>query len=220
MTGSRSTDHAPRSPGRPRSFTDEDAFEATKRVLLREGAQGVTLADVARELDCTGQALNARFGSRRSLLIAYSEWASDRQLARFRDVRAAHASPLRSLRARFELPLAGREDELADTGGQIQLLSMMSEAREDSEFAARHTHRAALFEQEMAILLEEAVTAGELSADTDPGEVAHLLLTSMVGASALWSVTAQGSVVAEVLRVVDRTLAPYIVQTPSPGTDS
>lgn len=211
MTARESTGNGRRGEmGRPRSFTDEEAFLATKRVLLHKGASELTLADVARELTCTGQALNARFGTRKRLLVAYSEWVLNRDLDRFRQARFDSHSPLAALRARFATPVAGREEELADGGAQLHLLSLLAETRLDPDLMERHNERIVSFKSEVARLITEAVEAGELSRSIDAWETADLILVAMTGASILWSVNERGSIVDEILYTLDRILNPYL----------
>jgi AcrR family transcriptional regulator len=203
------TNAHPHSPGRPRQFSDEDAFHATTRVLHQHGATGLTLAAVARELGCTGQALNARFGSRTDLLIAYAAWASDQQMERFATVREAHASPLQALRARFMLPMAGREDELADGGAQRQMLTLAAEAAGDPRLGEAWAASGQRFRAAMSELISEAIDAGEII-ETDPDQLTWTLFAALVGLAVIWEPRPDASLVDAVITMVDQILAPYL----------
>jgi len=199
----------PHSPGRPRQFSDEDVFRATTRVLHQYGAPGLTLAAVARELGCTGQALNARFGSRIDLLIAYATWASDQQHERFATVREANDSPLQALRARFMLPIAGREDELADGGAQRQMLTLAAEAAGDPRLGAAWAASGQRFRASMSALISEAIERGEII-ETDPDQLTWTLFAALVGLAVIWEPRSDASLVDAVIAMVDQILAPYL----------
>ncbi len=196
-----------REVGRPRSFSDEDAFRATTKLLIEHGASGITLADLARELGCTAPALNVRFGSRIGLLKAYYAWATQMDSERLKQAREQFDSPLRALRARFTMPARDRLEELVDSTSQAKLLSLLSEAQADSEFADLVVERNRMFEQELTTLLGEAIDAGELEG-CDPAGFAHLIHTCLVGASFIWSVKPHGSVTDEVVGILDTALDP------------
>jgi AcrR family transcriptional regulator len=161
-------------------------------------------------MDCTGQALNARFGSRLGLLLAYSDWSLERNLQRFHEVTATHESPLAALRARFMIPTREREDELTDSGGQLHMLSVILEAYREPEFARRYRSQIKSFEDQVSLLIRASISAGELNVD-EPDELAHLLLLSTVGGSALWPMVGGETLIDEVMRIVDSVLAPYLV---------
>jgi AcrR family transcriptional regulator len=199
----------PHSPGRPRQFSDEDVFHATTRVLHQFGAPGLTLAAVARELGCTGQALNARFGSRIDLLIAYATWSSDQQLERFAAVREANPSPLQALRARFMLPIAGREDELADGGAQRQMLTLAAEAGGDPRLGAAWAASGQRFRASMSQLISEAIDCGEII-ETDPDHLSWTLFAALVGLAVVWEPRPDASLVDAVITMVDQILDPYL----------
>ena len=197
------------SPGRPRQFSDEAVFHATMRVLHQHGASGLTLAAVARELGCTGQALNARFGSRIDLLIAYATWSSDQQNERFATVREANDSPLQALRARFMLPIAGREDELADGGAQRQMLTLAAEAAGDPRLGAAWAASGQRFRASMSELISEAIERGEII-ETDSDQLTWTLFAALVGLAVIWEPRPDASLVEAVITMVDQILAPYL----------
>jgi AcrR family transcriptional regulator len=201
----------PKELGRPRSFSDEDVFAAVTRVAQEHGFAGISLAAIAKQLGCTGQALNARFGSRMGLLAAYVDWASARDVERFQQVRAEHSSPLETLRARFHLPLEGREEELSPGASHVRIMSLILESAEFPEYAQRIRKRIEVFEHQLSLLIREANEAGELNAG-DPEGLAHLIMVATSGGSTLWPAAGQGSIVDEVNRIIELLLAPYVVR--------
>ncbi|MGH2551313.1 MAG: hypothetical protein ACRDHN_18145, partial [Thermomicrobiales bacterium] len=160
----------------------------------------------------TGQALNARFDSRVGLLADYVDWASSRDIERFQAVRAQNLSPLETLRARFMLPLEGREEELSDGTEQVRILTLILESAQYPEFARRIQKRIDVFEHEMTLLIREANDAGELRV-ANPEGLSHLIMVATSGASTLWPASGQGTVVDEVNRVIELLLAPHLIET-------
>jgi AcrR family transcriptional regulator len=194
--------------GRPRSFSDDAVFRATGRVLARLGHSRLTLPAVAAELGCTRQTLIHRFGTKRDLQLAYAAWASDRIATRFRTVRAQHASPLAALRARFMVPAQEDLAELTEPAGYAHFVGFLVEAQYDEGFRENFVHPFRRWEAEVATLIEEARTAGELI-DGDPAEVAHQLFVAAMGASLVWAADPHGSIIDELLRAFEMTIAPY-----------
>jgi len=196
--------------GRPRSFTDEAAFQATSHLLTTRGASELTLAAIAREVGCTGQALNARFGTRHGLLMAYVEWSAIRQLALFNRVRGDGLSPLQALRQRFAIPSEERAEELDGAGSQILRLSLLGEARFDPELKRVHKEQMDEFVWELAKLIEEAVSAGELADTIDAEATSRLIVYATTGSSVFWFIEEKGTIEADVLKVVDQILQPFM----------
>jgi AcrR family transcriptional regulator len=194
--------------GRPRTFTDERCFEATSRILSARGTMGLSLAAVARDVGCTGPALSIRFGSRMGLLEAYFQWSTKREAERFREVRARYTSPLEALRARFRLPLDDRPEDFESSPAHFNGLTMLIEAQNDERFRKSVLARTMAFQEELASLLQEAIDAGELHG-CDPNELAHLLLSSMIGGVTIWSLTKDVPFPQEVLRLIDAGILPY-----------
>ena len=198
-----------REVGRPRSFSDEDAFQATTDLMIEHGAAGITLADLARILGCTAPALNVRFGSRSGLLRAYYTWATQLDRQRFAQSREKYPSPLKALRSRFLLPSNDELEQVLDCSSQAKMLSMFAEAQRDTKFAKLVSDRNAAFEAEIAQSLTAAMEAGELK-QADAGQLAHVLFTGLIGAGYLWSVRQEGPVSNELGVIFDSVLAPYV----------
>jgi AcrR family transcriptional regulator len=197
-----------RDVGRPRSFSDEEAFLATTRLLIEHGAAGITLADLARSLGCTAPALNVRFGSRTGLLRAYYAWATQLDRDRFARSREKHSSPLKALRNRLLQPANDEIEKVLDASSQAKLLSIFAEAQRDPAFADLVSRRNILFEQEIAASLNAAVEAGELK-QADTKQLAHLLYSGIVGAGYMWSVRPEGPVAEEIGAILDAVISPY-----------
>src|SRR5919201_4447846 len=87
-----------KSGGRQK-VSDENVFAAAGRAMSRPGPHELTLADIAREAGVTAGRLVQRFGSKGALLTALSEHFAGSASATFAELRAAHRTPLATLRA-------------------------------------------------------------------------------------------------------------------------
>src|SRR5689334_8666682 len=85
--------------GRRQKVSDEEVFAAAQRAMSRRGPHELTLADIAAEAGVTGGRLVQRFGSKRGLMVALSERFAGNAKSIFDALRAAHRSPLATVRA-------------------------------------------------------------------------------------------------------------------------
>ena len=85
--------------GRPRTVSDEAIFDAVRAVVTEVGPSGLTLAAVADRVGLSAPALTQRFGSKRSLLLAYAEAAATGIDDVFTRVRSSSPTALSALRA-------------------------------------------------------------------------------------------------------------------------
>jgi AcrR family transcriptional regulator len=168
----------------------------------------LTLAAVAAEVGCTRQALVRRFGSKHALVRAYLGWTVAATSDGYREIRAAHASPLAALRARFLLPVEDRPHEVADPVGHGNILAFFVGARDDPDYRALLAQLMSVYQAEVARLVAEAQQAGELAAG-DPAVIAHVLIAATTGELLLWSADPTGTAVDRIARVFDAVIAPY-----------
>lgn len=203
---------ATREVGRPRTFSDEDAFRATTVVLARLGHHRLSLAAVAAELGCTRQALIRRFGAKRALLHAYMGWEIERAEASYNVVRDAHASPLAALRARFLSPNDPFE-EPEDPLGRANLLAFLIGAGTDPALHGQIERLFQIYETGVAGLIADAVHAGELL-PCDSVLVARLLNAATIGELLQWAVKPRGEATDRVAVLFDAILAPLQPQSP------
>jgi AcrR family transcriptional regulator len=194
--------------GRPRTFDDADIFEATARIVGRVGSQ-LTLATVAAEVGCTGQALYKRFGSKRNLLLAFADWLNAISAERYRQARSEHGSPLAALYARVLMPAETRPDELHNPSTLAQSLTFCLESIADEAFRVKWEQRDRMLSAELSRLLAAAQNAGELDPQADPQALGESLHLALMGAALVGS-WRQGETVAERFRtVLETVLGPH-----------
>lgn len=208
----RNMSHASRAQpqmGRPRKFDDHDVFLATARAAGRNGYARLTLGTIAAEVTCTAPALVDRFGSKDGLLQAYLRWCNDRVRERFQQVRAENDSPMEALKARFRIPREERIDEVGeDAKAYFNLTLFYISSISVPQLREQGLQRGRIYEEELALMLSEAVAAGELSG-CDPARLARTLLATLSGAALQWVSDESQAIEERVLEAIDALTAPY-----------
>ena len=197
---------------RRRKAEDADVFAALVRVMLRRGPAELTLRAIAAEAGVTAAALVHRFGSKQALLHAHARHAaatgdvglgapasaSPRRptspLAELRRATAVHAALAASPRAALR-NLAYLLNDLTDPVLRRHLLRLKRNAR------ARYERLAA-----------DAVSAGELRADTDVRTLARLIEVTLDGSFLAWTLYREGPAADHLRDDVEATLRPYFVR--------
>lgn len=206
-----------REAGRPRRFQDAEVFEATNRVLARQGLHKLTLDAIAKEVGCTPQALIRRFGSRRRLLLGHLIWVTDESSASFARLRGRFSSPLEALRIGYIHPEGPDSREQASPASYANLVVFGVEAGQDPELREELIRRERLYHQNLADGVRLAMEAGEL-AGCDPDNVAFLLLSAGSGALLRWAANPVDLPVDQITRVFDAIVRPF--QTHMAGSHS
>ncbi|PZG15259.1 TetR/AcrR family transcriptional regulator [Nonomuraea aridisoli] len=191
--------------GRPRTTSDEAILRATARAIEHHGPQGLTLAAVAREAGLAPATLVQRFGSKRGLLLAFAAHATEVAGLPFQRARKEHGSPLEALRA----ALAGLAEGVAgprELAGSLGFLQLDLTDPEFREHAAEHARRT---RDEIAGLLADAVTAGELRGTADLGPLARAVQVAYNGTLIVWALTGEGPLAEAMRESVDQALRPY-----------
>jgi AcrR family transcriptional regulator len=195
---------------RPRKVSDDEVFAAAQRVMTRVGPAELTLAGIAEEAGVTAGALVQRFGSRRGLMVAMASLMASGSGEFFRRMRAEHRSPLAVVRAyaRCMADLARSPEEAARNFAYFQ------NDLTDPQLRAPLVEYSRANRRELRALVREAVRAGELSADIDPGALARSVEAVVNGALLTWAIYAEGSAASWLLAHVDAVLAPYLRRGP------
>ena len=192
---------------RRRKAEDVDVFAALVRVMLRRGPAELTLRAIAAEAGVTAGALVQRFGSKRALLHAHARHAAATgdigigpppdartasPLQAMRAVTAVHASLAESPRAALR-NLAYLQNDLADPVLRRHLLRLKRTAR-------------SRYEQ----LIADAVSAGELRADTNARALARMIEITLDGSFLAWTLYREGSAAQCLRDDLEAMLRPYL----------
>lgn len=176
--------------------------------MTRLGPGELTLAEIAGEAGVTAGALVQRFGSKRELLLQLSAGAADGNAEFIRGLRREQRSPspIAVLRAYAEClaNLAASPAALARSLAYLQIDLTDPDFRKHLLAQAKAT-RVALRE-----VIDEAVTAGELTSAADPEALARVIETTLSGSLITWAIYRDGDAAPWLRADVDAVLAPYL----------
>ena len=198
-----------REVGRPRVFSDETIFRATRLVLQQGGYSELTLEAIASQVGCTRQALVRRFGSKHALILAYLDSTLVQMTANYRIVNAESESPLAALRARFVAPPAERLEINEDRTVQANVLAFMLISSSDLEVSIRFNALHQVFLDEMERLIRASLDQGELQG-VDAAALARVLYSATLGETVRWSSTpGDDTLVSRLAEIFDLVTTPY-----------
>ena len=193
-------------PGRRQKVTDDEVFEAAQRAMSRRGPHELTLADIAGEAGVTPGLLVQRFGSKRGLFVALSARFAGSAGPIFAGLRAAHRSPLSTVRAyaRCMAGLAPTPEALLRNLAYLQLDLVDDVLRGHLVENARATRH------EIEALVEAAAAAGELRRAVDVRSLARTVEVVIGGSLMSWATYREGRAVDWIGRDLEAVLAPWL----------
>ena len=200
-------------PGRRQKVTDEEVFAAAQRAMSRRGPHELTLADIGDEAGVTPGRLVQRFGSKRALLVALYERFSGSAGVVFAGLRAAHRSPLATVRAYA----ACMADLAPSPEALLRNLAYLQGDLADDVLRRHLVENARATRGEIETLIEAAVEAGELRRDVDARALARTVETVVGGALLSWATYREGKAAVWIGRDLDAVLAPWLRRSSAPG---
>ena len=193
-------------PGRRQKVTDEELFAAAQRAMSRRGPHELTLADIAGEAGVTPGRLVQRFGSKRALLVALSERFAGSAGVIFEGLRAAHRSPLATVRA-YGACMA----DLAPTpDGLLRNLAYLHDDLADEVLRGHLVENARATRRELETLIKGAVAAGELRPEVDVRGLARTVEAVIGGSLMSWAAYQEGKAADWIRRDLEAVLAPWL----------
>jgi AcrR family transcriptional regulator len=194
-------------PERRHKVTDDEIFAAVQRAMMRRGPHELTLADMAAEAGVTPGRLVQRFGGKRDLLLALSARFARSAGPIFAALRAAHTSPLATLRA-----YAACMADLAPTPeALLRNLAYLQIDLTDPGFRGHLVENARATREEIEALIRAAVAAGELHKEVDHHALARIIETVISGSLMTWACYREGKAVEWIRRDLETVLAPHVV---------
>jgi AcrR family transcriptional regulator len=190
---------------RPRKVSDEDVFAATQRVMQRVGPAELTLASIAEEAGVTAGALVQRFGSKRALMLEVMRLFGDSANVMFDQLRAVDPSPLATIRL-YAQCMAQMGESPAAFAHHLAYLQI--DLTDPDYFRNLRTHARAV-RAALRSLVAEAITAGELRADTDAAALARVLELTVTGSLWSWAFHQEGTAVDWMQHDIDALLAQH-----------
>ena len=195
---------------RPRKVSDDEIYAAAYRAMTTVGPGELTLARIATEAGVTPAALSQRFGSKRELLLALAAGAATSAGEFIRALAEKHRSPLAAIREYAECMahLAPSPAVLARNLAYLQI------DLADPAFRAHLAVQARATRAGLEDLLERAVAAKELVADTDVRGLARTLEVALNGSLLTWAFYQEGTAARWLRRNADAVLTPYLRKQP------
>jgi AcrR family transcriptional regulator len=196
-------------PERRQKVTDEEVFAAAHRAMMERGPHELTLNDIAAEAGVTAGRLVQRFGGKRELLLALSEWFAQSAAPVFSGLRSTHRSPLAALRA-----YAACMADLAPTPeALLRNLAYLQLDLTDAAFRGHLVENARATRREIERLVRAAVAAGELNRQVDARSLARTVETVIGGSLMTWACYREGPAADWIRRDLEAVLRPHL-----PGT--
>lgn len=189
---------------RPRTIDDEVVLRATAQLMGKVGPAKLTLARVADEVGLSPATLLQRFGSKRGLMLAVSEFGAGAWPDTFTSARERHDSPLAAL----EAALTGLTASVSTPEAMANSLAYLQIDLSDPDFHRLADDGMRQMRQRVRGLLDEAVEAGELGA-TDTERLATAVITTYNGALITWAIHRKGGIAAWLREQLAVLLGPY-----------
>jgi AcrR family transcriptional regulator len=190
---------------RKKLLSDAAVLAAAGRVFARIGAAHFTLADVAEEAGLAPATLLQRFGSKRSLTLAFAEHAAALVRRCFEQARDEVSEPLGALRSALLLVSRTTKSRQALIHSLVFLLADLAD-EELRQHAARH---ARWVDASIRELLDIAMAQGAL-APTDTTRLAFALQAAWNGAFIQWAIRGRGVQAEWIGAAIDTLMRPYM----------
>lgn len=171
---------------RPRTISDERILDAVATAVAEVGPSRVTLADVARRAGVSAGVLVQRYGSKRSLLLAFCE----RQGAFVERMRRAYQQAPDPVQGLVEAVVRSAGGEVSPDEFANHLAFLHLELA-DPEFRAVLAEHAVAVRAELARYLADAAAADLLAVD-DVRALVAVVDSIRNGAQLTWAMTREG----------------------------
>jgi AcrR family transcriptional regulator len=191
---------------RPRKVTDQQLFAATHAVMNKVGPRELTLAAIAKEAGVTAAVLVQRFGSKRSLLLALFEQATNGTSEFMATLAKQHASPLAALLAYADC-MAGMA---ASPAALARNLAYLQIDLTDPDFRRHLVKQAGATRAALRRLVQAAVEAGELSRNVQPSQLARTIEATLSGSMLTWAFYQEGRAALWIRTDLESVLMPYL----------
>ena len=191
---------------RPRKVTDQQLFAATHAVMNKVGPRELTLAAIAKEAGVTAAVLVQRFGSKRSLLLALFEQATNGTSEFMATLAKQHASPLAALLAYADC-MAGMA---ASPAALARNLAYLQIDLTDPDFRRHLVKQAGATRAALRRLVQAAVEAGELARNVQPSQLARTIEATLSGSMFTWVFYQQATAAQWMRTDLKAVLAPYL----------
>lgn len=164
--------------GRPARYTQDDLVAVVAQVFLERGYDAASMADLARASGLTKSSFYHHVSGKEQLLRLAVNRALDALSGVFDEEAPADGSPVR----RLELVLRRTTQVLV---AELPYVTLLLRLRGNTEVEREALARRRSFDARLAVVVQEAMDAGEIRADVDPRLVTRLLF-GMVNSVVEW----------------------------------
>lgn len=166
---------------RPREFQDEAIFYGVYRALCKKGYGQLALTDITHEINISPAALMKRFGSKKNLFLAYSDYVIEITRQSFQDASRSDQSRIDALKAVFKHSTSRMNHpvELANH------TSFYLEGTADPDLLEKTRYRLRLIDEFTRQMLDQAITNREIM-PCDVASVSRVLQAAISGAMLIW----------------------------------
>ncbi|PTM58191.1 TetR/AcrR family transcriptional regulator [Desmospora activa] len=166
---------------KPRQFSDERIFKGVYQALSKKGYANLTLAHIAQEIELSPAALSKRFGSKKGLLLAYSDHVIEMTKQTFAEAQSTSGSSLEALKNVFLQSMK----TVGDPVSLANITSLYIEGVSDPDLLQRSCLRLQVIDDGVQQLLQSAIRGQEIKA-CDTALVSRVLQAAIGGSLMLW----------------------------------
>ncbi len=165
---------------RPREFANETIFYGVYQALCKKGISKLTINDISDEINLSPAGLLKRFGSKKGILLAYSEFVVELTIKSFEEARMEH-SPMNALKKIYKNAMKLADDPIS----LANHTSFYLESTSDPDLLAISRKRLDVIDKETQALLKQAINQGEIK-ECDVNLISTVLQSSVGGAMLIW----------------------------------
>ncbi|MBB5133381.1 AcrR family transcriptional regulator [Thermocatellispora tengchongensis] len=181
-------------------------LRAAVEVIGRVGPAGLTLGAVAKEVGLVPGTLVQRFGSKHGLMVAVAERSAAEADARYARLREGHPSPLAALAALAAESMAAMATPETFANHLAFLCLDLTDPQLRPYALAVHESQG----RAIRALLDEAVSAGELRAGTDPAALAESVQAIIAGTGLAWALDRRDTLPRRLRAALHAVLSPHV----------
>ncbi|ETT40539.1 TetR/AcrR family transcriptional regulator [Paenibacillus sp. FSL R5-808] len=166
---------------RPREFQDEAIFDGVYRALCKKGYGQVALTDITHEMHISPAALMKRFGSKKNMFLAYSDYVIELTRQSFHEASLSDQPRIDALKAVFKHSTSRMSHpvELANH------TSFYLESTADPDLLEKTQYRLRLIDEFTRQMLNQAITNNEII-PCDVASLSRVLQAAISGAMLIW----------------------------------
>ncbi|MCK0473256.1 TetR/AcrR family transcriptional regulator [Halalkalibacter sp. APA_J-10(15)] len=165
---------------RPREFANETIFYAVYQALCKKGMSKLTINDISNEGTISPAGLLKRFGSKKGILLAYSEFVVELTKKSF-DESHKEDSSIHALKKIYKKAMKLADDPIS----LANHTSFYLESTSDPDLLKISKKRLDILDKGTQSLLNQAICQGEMK-ECDVNLISTVLQSSVGGAMLIW----------------------------------